>query len=439
MRIVTLALGASIIAAAGLVPATAVGRQAAIGNVTVAWADGAHSAVRVSWTETTPAANTVRLRNSDGIVEDLAQAAAGEPNQVDVPRRVFGSTAKRELTSRVVVSAGAESASSATFDRYVPGGPVVMAFLPGGSMSFDLPASRRPDPTPRDPLDVAGLDRFTPSRILPGPGQDWDGCDVVYGPEVTSLPFVLPYPATSYLMYMYASNEWGDQTSFAEVMRSQVSISPHQPVDYGAGILARGGGSAISFMQSGSPPLCRADVRAVPKTFVLHARRDATAPWAAVRSGQVSANGSFVTVAGALGARQYRAVVPNQLVPPTGYADAASAAMYGSVSEVRAVLVRTRTLGARFLDPSVPYGARASAFLAVAPGGSQRALLQYRTANGLWRGLTYKTLASGRGTATFTWLHRGSTAFRWYVPASISPARLPVAASFTPAFPLTVR
>lgn len=283
------------------------------------------------------------------------------------------------------------------------------------------------------------FDRFQPSRILPGPEQDWDGCDVVYGPTVSKLPYVLPYPATSYLMFMGTSNEWGGENWFAEVLRSRVAIRVPGAAYYGAGLNVTGTATADTYDHSGSPPHCALTSTAAPTTAVLQARRAATVPWAAVRAAGVPRSGQVAIGTTAIGSRQYRLVVPNQLIPPTTSANASSAAMYGSVSGAATLLVRTRTLGARFLDPSVPSGARASAFLAVTPGGSQRALLQYRTAAGQWRGLTYTTLSAGRGTATFTWLHRGTAAFRWYVPASLSPAGLPVAATFTPAFPLTVR
>lgn len=439
MRIITLALGASIIAA-GLVPASAAGAGRTIGNVTIAWTDDTHSAVRVRWTETTPTANSLQLLNSDGTVEFIAGPGVGDPDQVDIPRAVLGSTTRRDITSRIAVIGGAAEAYSAGFDRYVPGGPLTMAFLPGGAMSFDVPASRQPDRNPGDPLDVPGLDRYQPNRILPGPEDDWNGCDVVYGPVVRSLPYVLPYPATSYLMYMYTSNEWGGQAWFAEVLRSRVSMRAPAGAYYNSSLAITGTATADTFVHSGSPPHCALTATAAPLTAALQARRDASTPWAAVTpTGVLPRTGQIDVRTPAIGTRQYRLVVPNQLIPPTTAANASSAAMYGSASGPATPIVRTRILGARFLDPTIGSGQQATAFLAVSPAGSQRALLQYRTAAGQWRGLTYRTLSSGRGTATFRWPHRGTTAFRWYVPAGLSPARLPVAATFTPAFSLSVR
>jgi hypothetical protein len=53
--------------------------------------------------------------------------------------------------------------------------------------------------------------------------------------------------------------------------------------------------------------------------------------------------------------------------------------------------------------------------------------------------MTYKTLSSGRGIATFTFNRRGATQFRWWIPGSTTSTGLKVDPVYSSIFTLTVR
>jgi hypothetical protein len=146
-----------------------------------------------------------------------------------------------------------------------------------------------------------------------------------------------------------------------------------------------------------------------------------------VRVEPTTVHGNYTATFRNPGHREYRVVVANQL-------NADGVPRFGADSATVGVRATTRVVSAKFIQPMVNLGTQPQAYLWVDPAGTQKAALQFRNASGVWQGVTYKTLYAGRGLIAFPWNKRGTTQFRWWVPASP-----PADATYSGVFSLTVR
>jgi hypothetical protein len=225
------------------------------------------------------------------------------------------------------------------------------------------------------------------------------------------------------------------QTAFN---RLRVGATIPERVAYGTSTVVTGTVTE-SVVTCGTTSCTDSQVPGVGRLVRLEART--TGYWYLVSSTRTDAQGRFRIVARAPGTRSFQVVMPEARASDSG---GGIVLRVGSQSPEpgllgRLSMVYTRVLSARFLDPTVAYGTKATAYFAVAPAGKQRATLQYRDTAGVWRSLKWVYLLAGKGSYTFTAVRRGTTAYRFIAP----PVRLSdewrVDGVVTAPFTLTVR
>ncbi|GAB3833802.1 hypothetical protein [Kribbella italica] len=407
-------------------PAHAAGE---IGAVTLGWQAGK---VKVTWTEAAPVANTITLSTG----QELGTTTADGANELLVDRALIGTSADAADSVTIVVSDGAvASAASPAFDRYLPQPAKVTTTLvdPDESVRWSVPAAGA-DQTPDDPLDVAA----GPSYAAKGYGTGGGGCAATALPNSTPTSGEIARRTNPYVIKVAASNEWGTVPSAKEargsVAVSEVAVSASSGTGFGYGqtdLLSVGYGVGTI---SGDPDTCLRFTQwsdgVGPMT--LEARNNPTAAWTFVKVLQPNSVGAYRLSVPNVGAREYRAIRAT-IVRPDGLI------VYGATSPAKPVRSITRVVDAKFITPVIPLGTQPQAYLRVDPEGSQQAALQWKNPSGVWQGISYKTLASGRGLLSFPFNRRGTAEFRWWTPGMTLPSGLTVEATYSPVFKLTVQ
>ncbi|MFC0625018.1 hypothetical protein [Kribbella deserti] len=422
------ALTALHLAPASAAPAAA-GAVSAVSGVTLAWADAGRTAIKITWTS--PLADKVELTTSYG-PELLGTTAAGAADQLVVPVSKFHPTYDPSRKAQIIVtdSAGA-SASSKEFDQHVPRAKPAGVGISGSSLQGTADVDTTPDATPNDPLDVAVP---VPLRYRPNILVD---CTRTKYATSSSPSFSIPLPSLAARLWIDTSNEWpapyvDENYSGFGIDRARISTAAPTSTTYRQAFTLTGTVTQLEAFFTHEQGNCGiGPVVPEPRPVVIQARKDSSSAWGVVGSTSTGAGGRYSFQVTNPGTRQYRSVVPTRKTNDS--------LDLGVTSGIRTVAATTQVLSAKFLTATVAYGKPATAYLSVLPGSNQRALLQAKNTSGAWAGVTYKTLAGGKGYATITWRRRGVTPFRWYVPASKTSSGLTVGAVFTGSFYLTVR
>lgn len=436
MKLSALALG--VVFAALPVPAAAADPTPTM--VRVSWIGADHQTVRVTWAESVAAtSNHIEIEYPDGGSTDTrpdhqVHVGADQPNQYDFAVTDFPTG--RELRIGVFVgSPGQPDTSnggrSAVFDTEPsPYADLTELSVGAGVVRWGwTPRVVHPEATPGDPLDLPQA----PATWVPvWNGPQTTGTEDV-GPATTATEFSTSDPGGAYAVGVRPiPNEWGTWgVNTRTIASTQLTTSVPSATTWGTstvitGTVARGSWvcRAVCGMEYGPEN----SVRLVR----LQARRDAASPWYLVStqhpSGYGDQSGTFRFVAAAPGTRQFRLSV--DAVPDYELARSAGP------TEPRTTRVVTQVVSAKFADPTVALGAKAGAFLWVRPEGTQRATLQYYSA-GAWRSLKWVYLSQGRGGYVFTATRRGTTSYRFVVPAT-TYSGLGVEGVTTRAFTLTV-
>lgn len=406
-------------------------------DVQLAWVDGK---VRVTWTETASAPNTISLER-DGLDDlRLGTTTIDQPNQFVVEPFTLPVSHRATDIGRIVVSEpSGDEARSADFDRYVRGdGEVTFSFAPDGGLRWSFPPDTTKDLTPNDPLDVDEPTRYIANLLVNEKPYTVDQCREVALPAVPTPSGVIANRNKPYDLRLSAKNEWtpyGSPLAWVRVRTSSVTMNAPAATQYGTSITLSGlvKGRYI-WEHPAPPPVCEeTDINWIAGApVVLQARNTSTSPWYVVGSTTTGAKGQYSFVVRNTGGREYRTVTPNRVVDGTP--------QYGSISASKLVRATTRVVSAKFITPTITYGQKPNAYLWVEPPGSQRAALQFRNPSGVWQGLMYKTLSSGRGlTGPFTFNRRGVTPFRWWVPGSTTGTGLKVDPVYSGTFSLTMK
>ncbi|MEV6281131.1 hypothetical protein [Kribbella sp. NPDC051770] len=411
------------------VPAPADAAGTGIGPVTIAWSDATHTKVRITWTETTPVANTVTVGSTALGTTTAAQANELVVAATSFPRTVAG-------TSHRVKVAGSDgtSAESVAFDSYVyePGFQTLTTSFPAyNQLRWTLPADTATDSTPNDPLDLPGTTSYLVTQGFdPDPDEWWSSFCAETTTTSPARTGVLPNSGHPFTLEVAPKNEWGVSRGGREDVGTIADVQVTAPgaTPYGGTTTLTGHVDQRGMVISGSPPTCDEHrYEAYGTTLFVHQRPSAAAPWTAVGTTKTGADGNYQAVFRNPGYREYRVVVAS------GAAEGI-APRFGADSQTVAVRSTTRVVSAKFIQPTVNLGTQPQAYLWVDPAGSQKAALQFKNASGAWQGVSYKTLYAGRGLLTFPWNKRGVTQFRWVVPASPG-----VDAAYSSTFSLTVR
>ncbi|TWD75315.1 hypothetical protein FB561_6753 [Kribbella amoyensis] len=406
-------------------------------SVQVAWVDSTYQKVRITWTETAPAPNTIVLERPGTDDRRLGTLPADQPNELLVASSSLQPNGNPADVARIVVSEpSGDEARSADFDRYLRDLPdPVLTFTTDGGVRWTIPPEPGPDTTPDDPLDVDQPTRYRVQLLLDELPHTVMDCGAVDLPATTALTGVVANRSKPYSLMMYSVNEWspaGRLGSISSTGTSSVTMTAPAATGFGAPITLTGTTGTCFIYQSGMPPACR-EVNGATyagRTVILHARDTTTGPWYVVGTTKTDSTGKYTFTVRNPGAREYRAVI------------AASAeynsATYGAASPVHSVKASTRVVSAKFIQPVVAYGTKPQAYLWVDPAGTQQAALQFKNASGAWQGISSKTLYAGRGLLSFPWNRRGTTQFRWWVPGSTTGTGLKADPVYSGVFSLKV-
>lgn len=441
MRFAIAALAAGLLVA----PIPALAADAAVDPtptmVTVRWLNADHETVRVTWNESVAAtSNHVEIEYRDGGPVDTRpdyQVYVGpdQPNQYDFTVSDFPKG--QELRIGVFVgSPGQPDTSnggrSVLFDTEPsPYADLTGVSLDAGVVTWDWsPRLVNPEDTPGDPLD---LPQAPASWVPVWSGPHTTGIDDA-GPATTGTHFSVGDPGSAYWVGVRpVPNEWGTWgVNSRDVVSTQLTASVPAATIWGTTTVVTG---TVTEGRWVCRSTCAIELRpdqAGARLVRLEARRDATSPWYLVASqhplGGTDQSGKVRFVAAAPGSRQFRLSVDGR----SGYETARPA----GPSEPRTTRVDTQVVSAKFADPTVALGAKAGASVWVRPEGGQRATLQYYSA-GAWHSLKWVYLAQGRGGYVFTATRRGTTSYRFVVPAT-TYSGLRVEGVTTRTFTLTV-
>ena len=409
-------------------------------NVQLSWAD--NGKVRISWSETAPAPNTITLEQDGADDIQVATTTADQPNQVEVSRYDLQASSNPAAVARIVVSEpSGDVARSVDFDRYIRGpAQLRLTGQADGDLAWSFPPDTSVDTTPDDPLDVPAPDQYVVRLLVAGEQPyTYDQCRQVELPPSTVPEGVIENRGRAMDVKISSQNEWaGAEMAWRLVRASSITLDPPAAAPYGLTLNLSGAVVVTSLYENPAPPngglpQCfeQRHTRPVGVPVILHARNTPTSAWYVVGSGKTDAEGKYRFSLRNPGAREYRTVVATD---PAGVSP-----LHGSVSVVRPVKVPTRIVSAKFIQPVIPYGTKPQAYLWVDPAGSQKAALQFKNASGAWQGLTWKTLYAGRGLVAFNWYRRGATQFRWWVPGGTTSTGLKVDPVYSGVFSVTIR
>lgn len=425
-RGIALAAAAVAVLSGWSVPAHAAGE---IGAVTLSWQAGQ---VKVTWTEAAPVANGIALNTG----QKLGTTTVDGANELLVDSALIGTSADPGDSVRIAVSGGGTATFSPAFDRYLPQPAKVTTALvdPDETVRWSVPEAGA-DETPGDPLDVAAGPTYAAKTYGTSGGSS---CATTALPNSTPTSGEVARRTGPYAIRVAATNEWGTvpfaQQAIGRILMSEVVVSATSATGFGYGQadgLSTGYGvGAISGEPDGCIRFTEWGSGTGPLT--LEARDNPTAAWTLVKVLQPDGLGQYRLSVPNAGAREYRAVRAT-VVRPDGLI------VYGATSPAKAVRSITRVVDAKFITPVIPLGTQPQAYLRVEPEGSQQAALQWKNASGVWQGISYKTLASGRGLLSFPFNRRGTAEFRWWIPGSTLANGRTVEPTYSPVFTLTVR
>ncbi|WP_432939206.1 hypothetical protein ACQPXM_28945 [Kribbella sp. CA-253562] len=412
-------------------PASATPAAATVEDVTIAWTDTTHSKIRISWSETTPVANTLRFASSDQQL-DLGATTAAQPNEVVINASHLGSLSQYDEGRIVVTATGATEAASPAFDRFLPSVEPALDFATDGRWTWRIAGHLPSDTTPNDPLDLDLVARYTPQLLVDQEPRVLGGCGVIEGTTTTEPTGPAPSTDQAAALVVRSVNEWGPKGRYGfslPVTTSTLSLTAPTSTPYGAPLVLTGRSMEKRLIFWPSSGSCSIYNQPLTSTR-LEARDSSTGSWYLVGTlPQVRGDGTVTANLVNRGAREFRLHRPE--IHYSRYVN------IGAVSPIRAVRTTTRVVSAKFIQPVVALGTKPQAYLWVDPAGTQQAALQFRNSAGAWQGLTYKTLYAGRGLVAFPWNVRGTFQFRWWIPGSTAGLRVdPV---HSPVFTLTVR
>ncbi|MDX6281647.1 MAG: hypothetical protein QOH03_2718 [Kribbellaceae bacterium] len=395
--------------------------------------------VKMTWTDSGEA-NIVRVDYQDGSRANSFKTKAGAPNEWT---RMGDALLSVDRIARVSVvsidESGAESAPvvSPWFDSI---GTPVSTFtkaepLPDGSLKLKWSLSDVPaDTTPGDPLDlpataghvtvqVASATNPTAFRLPAGTTT------------LTIPPRPRPYPVS-----MWTSNEWsirGGSLSSYGIAFNETTAGLKVPT---VGVYSQ----SIPFTIVAGTRLCanaQYQCSDPANPFVgnpgikalLQARPDAAHPWKSIGTytNQQLQHTANVRV---YGSQEYRLYVPTW----SHLANSGLTVALGVSTSARYSATQAKFATAGFNTTTAPVGQVVKATVSVLPAGSVKADLQWLDGK-VWRHAGYVPLVKGKGALSFKASGRGITRSWRVVVPRMSMSGLPIVATPSRAFKLTVR
>ncbi len=389
----SIAVGCGVLLLAGWQVPSA---SAAVSGVQLAWVDATHAKVRITWSESTPTANTLTLETDDGGEPlSLGSVPVGAPNELLVNTSYLGYTTYPYVSKIVVSDQAGDESSSVGFDRYSrTGGGPNFTFAPQGGVRWDLGADPYWDSTPDDPLDVSDGTKYVVRLRYDKQPHTYGDCGEVLLPATTATNGVIPDNGQPAVVTVLTANEWNPKLRGnygSGIATTSLTIAAPTATSYGTPLTLTGVGAHHDVLQDG-PLVCQQRVYPMISVLVaLQGRNSPTSAWYVVGNTHMDSTGKYSFSLPNPGAREYRVVYSTT-------AGGANAIMYGSTTVTKAVKATTRVMSAKFISPVITYGTKPQAYLWVDPAGTQQAALQFKNASGAWQGVGYKTLYAGKGT-----------------------------------------
>jgi hypothetical protein len=410
----------------------------AVGVAQIGWTDGSHANIRVSW----PAHDgPTKVITKSPLVADRVLADQTTAGEVVVSKGALPQWQNtvvvevRDATSNELV------AQSAAFDTVASAYPnldnpaklaadgkitVSWTFTPVGA-----------DDTPKDPLDVPLTSAR--ARITGTNGCTWRELPAVTGAHGST---VLPTQTPPFKVGTVADSEWGRvQDVGLAVVNLAVSQQVPASTPYGDYIRIPFTSDAIR------PGKCTNGVAGTPykvpvQTVVdLQARTTPTAGWSSL-SGGILWPGGKPKVFGetSIGARQYRTVAFNTPAAANlvaGDPEVNWVVGFGAVTPAASAITPYKLGWAKFNQPTVTLGQKATAAIRVQPYSTVTATIQRWNGKG-WANWSSVPVRSGDGAYSYKPTTRGTHTFRFLVPSS-TYGKLKIDWIATPSFSLTVR
>ncbi|WBQ04612.1 hypothetical protein [Kribbella sp. CA-293567] len=424
MRKTLIAAGVAVaLLAIHQVPALAAGPAPT--EVQIGWADLAKKTLRVSWQDSGEK-NLVRVEYPDlpRLNQFLVAQDAGGSNEVvlDTSQFVWQDRARVTVESS---DGGVTTARtpSVWFDTQRAAKAVIVGAesLPGRSLRLSWSRAIPADATPNDPLDRPLSEETLDVGFRSTAGETYP---VPIDSSTATVPAAIAAQATS----VNATNEWGKTSSDQAVVQgATTAILKISPV----GQFQR----PISFTATAEPRECLAVScpfsSAMPPTQ-LQARPDATKPWKTI--GTYTGYSTFTRTFPTSGGREYRLYVPAwQTRDYSRWFVGAAVSTSARYSATQAYLA---TVG--FTTNTAQVGQVVKLAVKVLPAGTVKASLQSYDGK-VWRHSTYVPLTKGVGTYSFKAAGRGTTRYWRVVVPKMTMNGLPIVATTSKAFKLTVR
>jgi hypothetical protein len=441
----TLAIATSALLLAGgtQLPAAAAAPDAPT-DLQIGWSDPLHMQMKISWADHGEA-NIIRVEYDNGVVITKRKVKAGDPNEYV---RVGQGLVEPDWIARISVvsvdEAGIESvaATSPWFDSSRPAVPTFTLAQPleDGSLKLEWKFSDVPEVTPNDPLDRPRDEEM----VRVGVNEGFGGTDTLtlVLPAGTTTAVIPPQPHP-YHVDVLARNEWDlsrhlvGAPGATNVMFKKATVALKVPAaaEYSSSVsfaaVAGVGtcpdpGKACSL---GSNPLV-SDAGVQPE---LQIRADAGRPWMTVAR-YPGRPADFKETFRVTGGGEYRLYVPawsHELGWTLSIGKAAS-------TSPRRIAVQAKFVAAGFNTSTAAVSQPVKATVSIQPATTGTADLQWYDGT-RWRHSSYISLVNGKGTTTFKAAGRGTTHSWRVVTPALTYNGLPIVATSSQAFKLTVR
>ena len=399
-------------------------------GVTIAWADKARSAVKVSWKDD----NEPNRISIEGVVSSspsyVKYLPATAPNSWAIPTSAFPPDGNYKIAVAIGTSQGgvtSKLARSPMFDTDGPLRPTDAVATPSGNdvvVTWKVPAAAQ-DFTPGDPLDVpTGSQQYTP--VIGSNGQPFRAVAAA----TTKTSQVLKNVKPPYFFQLRAKNEWSSLTG-AEIAGRTTSTTVAVPTlwTFGKQMMIRG--RTVQRQVSCAESRCTVQqTTTAGLPVVMLAQSNARAPWVEVGRGATQPGGHFEIRVNTQGTRSYRAYVP--LHSRTG--------SLSSASSSPAFLTRSRLLiqGAGYAGGNTHNRNDViTAAVVVRPVINSNAMLQFWNGRA-WGNVKATPIRNGRAEISFKATRPGIFAYRFLVPGTTYLGS-PVYGTATPSLVLRVR
>jgi hypothetical protein len=386
--------------------------------------------VRVTWQDQGEP-NVIQKYTEAGGVE-VGTRSADEPNEVLLSSDFAASQAARIIVN----SQGADGRLSAwgqsvKFDTLRPVQPDMRSADMRDDLSVRLwwyqPALV--DNTPNDPLDRPEAEWLRATVTGPGAGQKQEYAV----PLDPNRPFDVPAPPPLSTITLAAGNEWGTSAGTGPLVR--VGITRVETPVLARQVYGRG---VMTFTTLRYQCNCVEDKDPSQNTVEveIQARPNSSAPWTKIGRNAGRVGEPFFTEATAIGSRQYRIFVPPY--SNSWYDDIPIVVMRAASTAPKTSLTTANFGKVGIFPASAPVSATVKLIVQLSPQVDMKAALQ-RWDGKQWRYTREVALTKGHADIAIRAAGRGTTTKYRILTPRVMVKGLPVEASTSSPFTLTVR